>query len=233
MMARGYSERNMDKEIRVAKRWRREEVLKKVEAKGEDEKVNLVLTQSAYLPNVSKILKNNFHHMRIEGLEEVFSGPPRLSLRKGKSIGNMIVDATSRTEPGSSGCCGKCILCPNMKSTKQFKDQQGKTFDIRSVMTCETIGVVYAMECGRCEKIIYVGKTSNSVRQRFYGHRSDFTHQDMDSPAGHFLKDGHRWEDLKVVCVEEVRGNDDHLRVVRERFWMKKLGVLAEENRRL
>jgi hypothetical protein len=55
----------------------------------------------------------------------------------------------------------------------------------------------------------------------------------MEAPVAHFLKDGHDWEDLKVICIEEVKGKDDNLRIVRERFWMKKLGVLGEENRRL
>ena len=126
--------------------------------------MNLVLTHSAYLPNVSKILRDNFHHLQVEGLEQVYGLPPRLSLRKGRSIGNMVVDAAPKTVEGISKACGGCKLCINMKRTRTFSGQVGKVFQIRGEMTCETIGVVYGMECERCQKIVYVGKTSNSLR---------------------------------------------------------------------
>jgi hypothetical protein len=44
MIQRGYSGRGVDKEIKEAKRWKRGDVLKKVEPKVREEIVNLVLT---------------------------------------------------------------------------------------------------------------------------------------------------------------------------------------------
>lgn len=234
LMKRGYGEKGLKRELQNARSWSREDALKKVEREKTDKKVNFVLTHSAYLPNVSKIMRDNFHHMRIEGLEGVFEEPPRVSLRKGRSIGNMVMDQQPEKGRGSSGRCGGCKLCPNMKMTQTFRDQEGRTFDIRTVMTCESVGVVYGMECKKCQKIVYVGKTCNSLRERFYGHRSDFTRKDMEAPISHFMKEGHAgWEDMNIIGIEQVRGKDDTLRIVRERFWMKKLGVLGEENRRL
>ena len=38
--------------------------------------------------------------------------------------------------------------------------------------------------------------------------------------------------DLKVVVLERVQGKDDIYRVVRERWWMNRMGTFEEENKR-
>jgi hypothetical protein len=53
-----------------------------------------------------------------------------------------------------------------------------------------------------------------------------------EKPVAHFLADGHEWKDLHVVGLERVSGGDDTLWVVREVFWIQKLGTMQEENRR-
>ena len=55
---------------------------------------------------------------------------------------------------------------------------------------------------------------------------------DESKPVWHFRRDGHKEEDMKVVVLEEVKGRDDTYRVVRERWWINRLGTFQEENRR-
>jgi hypothetical protein len=156
---------------------------------------------------------------------------PRLSLRRRRNLGDIVVDAKSREEGGTSGPCGKCKLCESMRQTEKFCGSDGREYEVRGKFNCESVGMVYAMHCEVCEHIIYVGKSQNSLRERFYGHRRDFTIRHQDKPVAHFMQDDHNWEDMRVVGVERVRGGDDVVRVVCKQFWIGKLGTLQEENR--
>ena len=80
--------------------------------------------------------------------------------------------------------------------------------------------------------MVYVGKTMNKVMERFAGHRADLKSGDESKPAFHFRREGHRADDMGVVVLEEVGGKDDVYRVQRERWWMNRMGVFDEENKR-
>ena len=53
---------------------------------------------------------------------------------------------------------------------------------------------------------------------------------DESKPAFHFEQDGHKEEDLVVIGLEHVPGDDDVFRIARERWWMTRLWTLEEEN---
>ena len=79
---------------------------------------------------------------------------------------------------------------------------------------------------------MYVGKTKNKISERFNGHWADFKNGDESKPAFHFKKDGHEEEDMEVIGLEHVPGDDDVFRIARERWWMTRMGTLEEENRK-
>jgi hypothetical protein len=82
MEGRGYKKRVIEREYATIKRMPRKKALKKVERKREGgDKINFVTTFSSYLPNVKKILWDKFHHLQWEGLLDIITEPPRLSLR--------------------------------------------------------------------------------------------------------------------------------------------------------
>ena len=210
----------------------RDEALKRVEKKS-DNKINFVTTHSAYLPNVNKILKRHGHFLKEEGLDKYIEGTPRLSLRKGKNLADLIVNAKLKKQDGGSRACGKgCKLCKYMMEVKEVKDKRGEMRKVRSDMDCRTLGAIYGMYCRRCEKVVYVGKTQNRIMDRFIGHRADLRGEDSSKPAYHFKTQDHREEDMGVVAIEEVKGKDDLYRVTRERFWINCLGTYNEENKR-
>ena len=233
MVERGYNRKLVDKEYRNMRKVPREQALQRVKKQTREDGINFVTTYSSYLPNVKKVLSENFHHLQREGLQDIIMEPPRLSLWRGRNLGDLIINAKPKQhlEPGS-GPCGKCVLCVSMRHTTSFVGEGPKVYKVQENFTCESIGMVYGMHCERCEKVVYVGKSQNSLRERFYAHRHDFSIEDENKPVAHFLGDGHSWQDLKVVGIEQVRGGDDVLRVVRERFWIRKLQTLEEENRR-
>ena len=68
--------------------------------------------------------------------------------------------------------------------------------------------------------------------ERFNGHRADLRAEDETKPAYHFKKDRHTEEDMGVIILEHVPGNDDVYQVARERWWINRMGTFEGENRR-
>jgi hypothetical protein len=93
----------------------REEALKRVERQTDMNRFNFVTTHSAYLPNVTRILKRHAHYLKEEELGKYIHEVPRLSLKRGKNLSDLIVNAKERKTEGNSGPCGNgCALCKNM-----------------------------------------------------------------------------------------------------------------------
>ena len=232
LISRGYGEIQVNRQIKEGFEMPREEALKRV-SKREDKRLNFVTTHSAYLPNINKILKRHEHFLKEEGLDRYVKEIPRLSLRRGKNLADLVVNAKKKEKEGGSGPCGKsCKLCNFMLRTKEITDKRGEKIKIKGKMDCRTVGAIYGMWCKKCEKIVYVGKTQNRVMDRFIGHRADLRGSDKSKPAYHFKQGEHKDEDMGVVVIEEVKGKDDMYRVTRERFWINCFGTYNEENKR-
>ena len=136
-----------------------------------------------------------------------------MSLRRGKNLGDLIVNARARQEEGGTGPCGKdCKLCKNMRATEVVTDKDGKEMKLEKKIDCRTIGLIYGMHCKACKKIVYVGKTKNRLMERFYGHRADLRGEDESKPAYHFKRDGHKEGDMELVegktTCSGLRGKD-------------------------
>ena len=71
--------------------------------KKTDRRVNFVLTHSSYLPNVNRILKRHGHYLKEDEMGNFVKELPRLSLRRGKNLGDLIVNAKAREQEGGSG----------------------------------------------------------------------------------------------------------------------------------
>ena len=232
LMTRGYGEVQVQRQMKEGFGMPRDEALRRVERKM-DNKINFVTTHSAYLPNINKILKRHGHYLKEDGLDKYIEGVPRLSLRKGKNLSDLIVNAKEKKQDGGSGPCRKeCKLCKYMMEIKEVKDKRGEARKIRNQMDCRTVGAIYGMWCRKCEEMVYVGKTQNRVMDRFIQHRADMRWEDDCKPAFHFRREGHNEDDMGVVVLEEVKGKDDLYRITRERFWMNCLGTYDKENKR-
>ena len=56
------------------------------------DKQDFVTTHSSYLPNVNKILRRHSHYLREDRLEGYIKEVPRLSLRRGKNLADLVVN---------------------------------------------------------------------------------------------------------------------------------------------
>ena len=209
LVSRGYGQNQVKRQMKETFKMERGKALERVEKKA-DKRVNFVITHSAYLPNVTRIMKRHGHYLEEDGLERFIKDLPRLSLRRGKNIGDLVVNAKAKAEGGGSGPCGRsCKLCKYMQVTDTVKDKEGKVMKIEAKMNCQTVGAIYGMFCRRCENVVYVGKTKNKISERFNGHRADMRSEDDSKPAYHFKKEGHEENDMEVIGLEYVLGEDD------------------------
>ena len=117
---------------------------------------------SVYLPDINKILKRHGHFLKEEGLDKYIKETPRLSLRRGKNLADLVVNAKKKSKEGGSGPCGRgCKLCEFMVETREVMDKRGERKKIKGMLDCRTLGAIYGMWCKKCEKVVYVGKTQN------------------------------------------------------------------------
>ena len=68
--------------------------------------------------------------------------------------------------------CGKanCGLCIHLIEGKEFKFLNGKTFKVKTAMSCEVQNVIYVIRCDGCQKE-YIGETGDFLRKRVTVHR--------------------------------------------------------------
>ena len=120
----------MSRQLKEGYKMSREEALERAEKK-EDKRINFVTTHSAYLPNINKILKRHGHFLKEEGLDKYIKETPRLSLRRGKNLADLVVNAKKKVGNGGSGPCGKgCKLCDETKKidTEHYMHCKGTTY---------------------------------------------------------------------------------------------------------
>ena len=72
-----------------------------------------------------------------------------------------------KEEHGTTTCDRKkCTLCKHMKSSEHFSDESGNIYATKGNISCTTENVVYGVFCQKCQKLMYIGETMNSLYQR-------------------------------------------------------------------
>ena len=133
--------------------------------------------------------------------------------------------AADNGEAGCHKCTKKCIVCKDhLQETATFCSVvTGHTFSIRDALTCSSTNIIYLIDCQRCRKVQYVGETGQSVRARFYNHRSDINTGKATLVARHFCSPDHNLLDMNCTAIEQINIRDPSKRKSREKFWRHKL----------
>ena len=63
-----------------------------------------------------------------------------------------------------------CGLCPHLLEGNTFSFTNGKSFTIKTSMSCDVQNVIYVMRCCGCQKE-YIGETGEFLRKRMTVHR--------------------------------------------------------------
>ncbi|CAJ0935464.1 unnamed protein product [Ranitomeya imitator] len=128
--------------------------------------------------------------------------------------------------------CLHCAQCHNVLKGNTFQHpRSGKTFRINQFFTCESSYVVYLIKCP-CG-LLYVGETTQPVRDRISKHKSTIRCKNLLLPIPHhFHSLGHSVSQLRYQVIDSAppprRGGDRVASLHRkEAFWIHTLETLA------
>ena len=114
-----------------------------------------------------------------------------------------------------------------MLESDSFKSHTtGAHHKIRGHITCTTSNIIYLISCRICG-IQYIGETKNSLKKRFYGHRSTVKTQKLDTPVGqHFNLPNHSISDIILQGIEALANRRESVRLSREKMWIKRVHTI-------
>ena len=169
---RGYKSDIVESQLRRVDNKCRADLLKYKNKTSNIDRVPLVLTFNSALPNVSKILQKRHKTLQnSDKLKNVFPNTSILSFRRDTNLQDILIHKKHNNmffrKPNKSEPCGKnCALCPYLQDTDKFHDTNGKQYSVRNYINCKSVNVVYAIFCIKCDKIVYVGETGDTLYQR-------------------------------------------------------------------
>ena len=231
---RSYPEKHIQKALNRIKKIPRSHTLQ-YKPKNKNKRVPFIVTHNPRNPP----LKQWFHKYLTElhtstRLRLAIPETPILGERNCRSLRNLLMPSSlpmspdTNTDPGCFSCHKtKCTICTqHLVQTNTFTSSKtSETFHIRHHMTCETSNVVYLLYCTRCNTQ-YVGETKNTLKQRFYLHRSNINKNTGTLVTKHFNQNSHSLTDLRCIAIEKQHNNNHTQRLAREAFWIKKLQTL-------
>ena len=160
-------------------------------------------------------------------MQQALPHPPVLGERNCKSLRSLLMPSILPTPPDADpGCfrCDKrpCIICTShLLKTSTFNSSTTKeSFQIRHRRTCQSSNIVYLLYCHTCQQSQYVGETKNTLKTRFYQHRSNINRNTGTLVTKHFNQTDHSIHNMKCVAVEKVHSEKHEDRLRREAFWV-------------
>uniref|UniRef100_A0A8C5MB09 Reverse transcriptase domain-containing protein n=2 Tax=Leptobrachium leishanense TaxID=445787 RepID=A0A8C5MB09_9ANUR len=170
-----------------------------------------------------------------------FQTIPLMSYKKGRSFRQTLVKAEFGQDTGRTPFFGKprngtfpCLSCSCcnavIRGDSFVHPHSGRKSKIKGYFTCNSTYVVYLLKCP-CG-LIYVGETTQKVKNRFIKHRSDIRTKKIEFPVPeHFIRCGHDISQLRYQVIDEVpkltRGGDrEKLLKRRELYWIHHLNTL-------
>ena len=229
---RGYSSKFVENQLKKADQKDRRNLLHNVQRNGKRERmerVPLVLTYSSRLPDVHNIIRKNMPELhRSEDMKKVFKEIPIIAYRRGRNLGDTLVHGkTNRVMRGLNvsveRCQKKCVVCEMLVRGQQWGSGFPERVDQRQ--ECRMWNVVYGINCVRCKKMVYVGETGRTLKQRLKEHEADVRLRRDKPIADHFCDVGHSQDDMGVCVLERIQDGSRWYRKIKEQGWIQKCGT--------
>ena len=150
------------------------------------DRVPIVLPYTKQLPHVHSIVRQHmdtlYSSMR---MSEVFKDVHIVTYRRDRNLGDLLVHGKTNKAlnvhntlgEDSTRCKKPCVVC-NMFE-RGIHNTKPEVVDIktsRHMQECRSWNVVYGIICTVCQKIVYVGDTSRTVKDRLQEHDADVRH---------------------------------------------------------
>ena len=150
-------------------------------------------------------------------MREVFKDVHIVTYRRDRNLGDLLVHGKTNKAlnvhntlgEDSTRCKKPCVVC-NMFERGIHNTKPG-VVDIktrRRIQECRSWNVVYGITCTVCQKIVYVGETSRTVKDRLNENDADVRHGRNKPVADHFGSSEHTGEDMGVTVLEVIRDTE-------------------------
>ena len=138
---------------------------------------------------------------------------------------SLLKNTKGNTEPCRSK---RCKTCRHISSSEGItSSQSGLDYPVATNANCHTSDLVYLIECGNSDCVAkkvppqYVGETSQKLRERLNGHRSDVRHKEPTPVGKRFNLPHHSFDDVRLTVIEKTNGETE--RHQREYHWISQL----------
>ncbi|CAJ0949979.1 unnamed protein product [Ranitomeya imitator] len=244
-MAQKFKNRQYPRELLTKEKIRATEPQLATPSAPSKERVTFIHTHHPIMPKVYNIIHKHWPILaKSYPNVEAFQTPALMCKRRPQNIRDNLVRADvgsfSRvpkqtflgTERRGTFPCLNCATCSNIiKGDRITHPHTGKNFNINGFYTCDTNYVVHLLNCP-CG-LLYVGETTQHLRDRIAGHKSTIRCKKTWLPVPHhFVIANHNVSQLRVHVIEQVkrpRRGGDHIRRLKEReaYWIYTLQTLA------
>ena len=249
LSSRGYNTKVIKSAFNRVKQVTREDAIKKVIKVKKGNKLSLILTFDPRLPNPTNIMKKHYNRaVKNPTFKTNFPSIPRICYRRSRNLGELLIRSKLyplssspyelRDNQGFVKCSYNthgCHLCKSNNNSKTHTSfNSGKVNQIKDQIKCSDTYLIYTIQCKKC-KVEYVGKTTQSISNRFYQHYTDTLDKDNSKPVPeHFNSRNHSVRDMICIPFEKIRIKDETQLSNRETYWIvKKESVLKGLNRRV
>ena len=205
-ISRGYEEKHLCRTIEEVRKMIRKELLSdKSELSSKDAHTVLVCTWHPSLKQLPLILQQNYNILSADiKLSKIFNERSTVAFRRKKNLSNHLCrnDIRKKQIKKVEKCKG-CQLCKILNSNKTVVNKNnGTKVDIKQGANCKTTGIIYAINCKKCEQI-YVGHTGDSMSERWSKHKYDVKNRPTQNElATHCHKDHDLEKDIEVFILD-------------------------------
>lgn len=124
--------------------------------------------------------------------------------------------------PCNGSTCGMCNLRLLDTSTTFYSICSNVKYEINFEANCKTQMLIYLISCKKCQAC-YVGKTTNSSRDRLNGHRGNIRKGTEAYLMRHHFTKVHNISDMQIKPIELCNKNN---LAEREKHWIRTLNTL-------
>ena len=204
-LSRGYDEKHLDRTIENVKIMERVDLLRDRDLQKKDPHTVLVCTWHPKLRRAPSILHQNYNILNADiKLNKIFEEKSIIAFRRRKNLANHLCrnDVRKKILPQSEKCNG-CKICHLISTNDTIVNKNnGAKIKIKPGASCKTTGIIYAVNCKKCDKI-YVGHSGDSMSIRWSKHKYDIVNRPSQNElATHCHKNHDLEKDIELYVLD-------------------------------
>ena len=227
---RGYDSMYLKKLTKEMLSLSQNQLLKPKPQSTNDSKSIFITTWHPALKSLKSIIDRSYHIIENDShLKKIFPRKPIIAYRKLKSIKNYIVRTDinkNERKINTTQPCNKCKICKIINTEKYIKnDYNGVQIKLSCEGNCRSKNVVYVARC-KVHGLLYVGHSSEELRERFNKHRYDANKRPLNNELALHIKE-HTHDFDKDIDVTILRKDiyDKRERELMEDYFICLLGT--------